>query len=264
MTLIFVLISVFSSVIGAICGIGGGFIIKPVMDAFNVYSSATVGIMSCIIVLCMTGYSLINAAVQKNLEIDKATTPFLGIGAAIGGVIGKIIFDAISEASGNKSMVTLIQALVFMAVTIFTLIYNLNKPKIRTRHSEGAALCFVMGLLLGIISSFLGIGGGPINLIVLHYFFSQPTKVAVKNSLFMVFLCQLASLLYTIFSGKVPEIPVILLIIMSAGGVLGGIIGRAINKKIDEGVVDKLFTGLMLLIIAICIYNAAISWAALS
>lgn len=259
MTVIFVLVSIFSSVIGAICGIGGGFIIKPVMDAFNVYSSATVSIMSCIIVLCMTSYSLLSAAATKTLQIDKKTTPPLGLGAAIGGVFGKIIFDIISEASGNKSLIGLVQALVFLAVTILTLIYNINKSKVKTRRSEGVLLCFFMGLLLGIISSFLGIGGGPINLVVLHYFFSQPTKIAVKNSLFMVFLSQLASLLYTIISGRFPEIPVLLLIIMSAGGVLGGIIGRFINKKIDDAVVDKLFTALMVLIIAICIYNAAIN-----
>ena len=39
---------------------------------------------------------------------------------------------------------------------------------------------------LGIISSFLGIGGGPINLVVLFFFFSMPTKIAAENSLYRV------------------------------------------------------------------------------
>ena len=42
---------------------------------------------------------------------------------------------------------------------------------------------------------------------------------------------------------------------MIAAGLLGGICGRAINKKIDDKVVDKLFIGLMAVIILINIYN---------
>lgn len=255
MRIIFVIVTILASIAGAICGIGGGFIIKPVMDAFNLYSSATISFMSSVIVLCMTCYSLINAKVTHNFLIDKKTTPFLGIGAAVGGVFGKLLFDVVRNASGNESFVTALQSLLLMLLTIFTLIYNLNKPKVHTKNMSGFFLCIILGLVLGLVSSFLGIGGGPINLVLLHYCFSEKTKVAVQNSLFMVFLCQLASVLYTIFSGNLPQIPVVLLIVMCAAGVLGGILGRAINKKIDDKAVDKLFTAMMVLIIIICVYN---------
>ena len=36
MYILFFIISFSASIIGAICGIGGGIIIKPVMDAFGV------------------------------------------------------------------------------------------------------------------------------------------------------------------------------------------------------------------------------------
>ncbi|MEI3183290.1 MAG: sulfite exporter TauE/SafE family protein [Lachnospiraceae bacterium] len=36
------------------------------------------------------------------------------------------------------------------------------------------------------MSSFLGIGGGPINLVVLLYFFSMDTKAAAQNSLYII------------------------------------------------------------------------------
>ena len=42
---------------------------------------------------------------------------------------------------------------------------------------------------------------------------------------------------------------------MVAGGIGGGIVGRKLNKKMDNRVVDKLFIGLMVLIVGICIYN---------
>ena len=42
---------------------------------------------------------------------------------------------------------------------------------------------------------------------------------------------------------------------MIIAGLLGGMAGRSINKKIDDRTVDKLFIGLMAVIILINIYN---------
>ena len=43
-----------ASIIGALCGIGGGVIIKPVLDATDVLPVAAVGLLSCCTVLAMT------------------------------------------------------------------------------------------------------------------------------------------------------------------------------------------------------------------
>lgn len=40
-------------------------------------------------------------------------------------------------------------------------------------------------------------------------------------------------------------------------GILGGVAGRAVNKCIDSERVDKLFIGLMVVIILINVYNIA-------
>ena len=114
----------------------------------------------------------------------------------------------------------------------------------------------VIGLLLGIMSSFLGIGGGPINLVVLGYFFSMDTKTAAANSLYIILFSQTASLLATLLTASVPEFRIPALILMVAGGIGGGIVGRKLNKKMDNKAVDKLFIGLMVLIVGICVYNA--------
>ena len=99
----------------------------------------------------------------------------------------------------------------------------------------------MIGLLLGIMSSFLGIGGGPINLVVLGYFFSMDTKTAAANSLYIILFSQTASLLATLLTASVPEFRIPALILMVAGGIGGGIVGRKLNKKMDNKAVDKLF-----------------------
>lgn len=71
-----------------------------------------------------------------------------------------------------------------------------------------------MGVLLGIISSFLGIGGGPINLVVLGYCFSMDSKTAAVISLYIILFSQLASLLAALISGVPDYSPSIILFLV--------------------------------------------------
>lgn len=111
-------------------------------------------------------------------------------------------------------------------------------------------------LALGIMSSFLGIGGGPINLVVLYFFFSMDTKTAASNSLYIILFSRAASMLMTLVTRTVPTFQWPALILMVLGGLLGGMLGRKVNKKLDNAAVDKLFIGLMVIIIGISIFNA--------
>lgn len=147
------------------------------------------------------------------------------------------------------------QAAALFALTLATIIYTVNKSKIKTHNITSGAVCAVTGLALGMMSSFLGIGGGPINLVVLYFFFSMDTKTAAQNSLYIILISQLVSLLFTIVTGAVPEFPAPLLGVMILCGILGGVVGRKINKEIDNAAVDKLFIGLLTVIMFVCVYN---------
>ena len=102
---------------------------------------------------------------------------------------------------------------------------------------------------------FLGIGGGPINLVVLYFFFSMDTKTAAANSLYIILFSQLASLLSTLVTRTVPAFRWPVLLVMVGGGVGGGVVGRMLNKRMDNKLVDRLFIGLMAVIVLICVYN---------
>ena len=54
--LIFFLVSLLASVVGAICGIGGGVIIKPVLDLLHLESVSTISFLSVCTVLSMSCY----------------------------------------------------------------------------------------------------------------------------------------------------------------------------------------------------------------
>lgn len=252
---LFLLISFGASIAGAICGIGGGVIIKPTLDAFGVLSVSAISFLSGCTVLAMTCYSVIKGKMSGESLVDMKTGTPLAIGAAIGGVVGKSMFQAVSSLFADKDMVGAVQAACLLVITLGTLIYTIKKEKIHTHHVTNPVICVLIGLVLGILSSFLGIGGGPINLVVLFFFFSMDTKAAAQNSLYIILFSQITGLLNSLVTGTVPEFSIWLLVLMVIGGILGGMSGRVINKKIDEMVVDKLFLFLMVVIIGINIYN---------
>lgn len=255
MQLLFLVVSFGASVIGCICGIGGGVIIKPVLDACGVYSVSTISFMSGCIVLAMTAYSVGKAQLAGESLIEKGISTWLGLGAALGGLAGKQLFDAVKALFANADTVGAVQAAALFLVTLGTLLYTVNRAKIRTHRLKHPLGCGAIGLALGLMSAFLGIGGGPINLVVLYYFFSMETKTAAQNSLYIILLSQLASLLFTILRSRVPDFPGLLFAAMVCCGILGGVVGRAINKRIDAATVSKLFLGLLTVIMGVCCYN---------
>ncbi len=255
MAIFFFLVSFGASVIGAICGIGGGVIIKPMLDMFHLGSVSTISFLSGCTVLAMSCYSVVRSMIAKDSLVELRTGTPLAIGAAIGGIIGKQLFIWVRTLFENQSMVGAIQAACLVLVTLGTLVYTLKKSSIKTHNVQSIFACALIGVVLGIISSFLGIGGGPINLVVLYFFFSMDTKTAAQNSLYIILFSQFTSFASTLITKNVPEFDTIALALMVVGGVLGGMAGRVCNKKMDNRAVDKLFILLMVVIIFISCYN---------
>lgn len=241
-----------ASIVGAICGIGGGVIIKPLIDSFGLLTVAQASFLSGCTVLAMSSYSTISMVVKKDKGLQVRTSVPLGIGAAVGGVVGKIIFNMISDGSNT---VSIIQSSILLALTIMIFLYAIFKKRIHTFEIKSIFAFIIIGLFLGVMSSFLGIGGGPINLVILSFFFSMNTKVAAKNSICIILISQIASLVYSFIAGKVPQFDWYILVVMAAGGVVGGILGRIIDKKLDDKAVNILYLILNAVIVLICMFN---------
>lgn len=255
MAILLLLICLAASMVGAICGIGGGVIIKPVLDLLKIGTPAEINFLSGCTVLSMSLYSVCRSLTAGDRSIQIRTGMPLAIGAAVGGVAGKELFSAVRATLENSEAVSGVQAIALGIITVGTLLYTIFKANIRTHSLSGTVPCVGIGLLLGIMSSFLGIGGGPINLVVLGFFFSLDSKSAASGSLFVILFSQAASLITTLATGSVPEFKWITLVFMVIGGLGGGVIGRMANKKMSNRMVDKLFIVLMIVIVGICIFN---------
>ncbi len=255
MQIIYLFISFIASSIGSLCGLGGGVIIKPVLDFANMATVETINFLSGSTVLAMSSFSVIKNRLTKENKLDLSFSLPLAIGASIGGIIGKELFNKITVILLNQELNKKIQSLCLCAITLGALIYTLKKSHIKPYLVKSILAYVIVGLLLGIISSFLGIGGGPINLIVLYHFFGLDTKTAVNNSLFIILLSQFTSLATTVITKQIPEFNVVSLILMITGGLLGGFVGGNISKRLKEKNTENIFVGLMVLIIGVCIFN---------
>lgn len=244
-----------SSIVGSICGIGGGVIIKPVLDAMGIMSVSSISFLSGCTVLSMSVVSLHKNMKEGSSKLNLKASSILAVGAVLGGIFGKMLFQALKLQLNNEALVGRTQAIVLLLITAGTLLYTLFKERIKTKNWDNTGIYIIVGLLLGLMSSFLGIGGGPINLVVLVYFFSMGTKEAALNSLYIIMFSQIASLIQVIAAGNLPPVKISYFLVMVTGGILGGTAGSALNRRIEERRVNQLFIGVMSVIILINIYN---------
>ena len=251
---LYFLVSLLATCAGGICGIGGGVVIKPLLDAIGTMSVSAVSFLSGCTVLSMSIISVLKNRKQKGTLDLRISTP-LAIGSVFGGILGKSLFDVFKVLFHNENRVGAIQAGLLILVTLGSLLYSTNSKKISTHSVNSLLVCGIIGLSLGMVSSFLGIGGGPINLTVLFFFFSMDTKKAVANSLYIIMFSQFSSLLQSLIQGSIPSVDIWILLLMILAGFLGGLLGGRINKRITADKVDRLFIGFMVFIIGINIYN---------
>lgn len=255
MVLIFILIGLLACTVGSLCGIGGGIIIKPILDLSGLMPVETASFLSGCTVLAMTAFSVGRTFLEGNRMIDMSRGTPLAIGAGAGGVAGQFLFSQIAKAVPRTDVLGMVQAAILFFVTLGTLIYTLFEHKVSTLSIERKSVCGLVGLGLGMISSFLGIGGGPINLLVLHYFFSMERKKAALNSLYIILFSQLCSLVVVLLNGSaiggaLPYLPA-----MIGSGIAGGLIGSTLHRRLSARWVSVMYRCLICVILAICVWN---------
>jgi len=252
---LYFIVSFLACIVGTICGIGGGIIVKPILDFFGWTSISTISFLSSCMVLAMSCYSVIKSFTAGKNVIKLRDITLLAIGSAIGGIVGSNIFEFIKSQFENPNFVGAVQSICLTTISIGVLIYTIFKSKIKNYYMTGSILCITIGLLLGGVSSFLGIGGGPINLVVLTFLFGMDSKTAVVNSLYIILISKITNIFTTVATNNVPDFDWITLGMMIVGAITGSFIGTKINKKINNAAVDKLFCILMICIIVISGYN---------
>lgn len=256
MIFIYFLIAIFATTIGAMVGLGGGVIIKPVLDIFGHFDAGSISMLSSITVFAMSIVSLANNRKSPERPQMKMAVP-LAIGAVIGGTLGSSLLDYLLTGSPIAGKITAIQNTVLALLIVGIFFFLRNKEKVRTLKLEGIIPSATVGLVLGTVSSFLGIGGGPINVAIILFAFSLPAKTSTICSLIIIFFSQASKLATTALTSGFSSYDLSMLIPMIIGGVAGGFLGSKISKKLSEKATVKMFSAAQVLIFLICVVNIA-------
>ncbi|ORX39484.1 hypothetical protein BCR36DRAFT_416995 [Piromyces finnis] len=254
--------------LGSLCGIGGGVIIKPVLDAVNKFTPFQIAVISMLCVLTTSLTSVIKHIHYKT-KIKLKESISLAIGSIIGGVLGAFLFDIIKKwiidtiPEKGSDIIVIIQnsgIAFFMILVLFYLL--VLKPKGISFHLDSLIITGIIGLFLGMISVFLDIGGGAINVCLFILLFTMNVKSASVDSLLVIVFSQTTKVIQYAIIGNFKKnvlfddtLPWWLFVIIIAVSVLTGLIGSHINHKIESNYVDIAYSFSIVAIILLSGYN---------
>lgn len=250
----YALIVLIATTIGAIAGLGGGVIIKPLFDFLGYHDAQTIGVLAAFAVFTM---SIIALYKHKNRlsKLKLNVILIISLGSFCGGILGELIFNFIKNQTQNEMLLKLIQSISLMVVLIIIIIYSLFKKHLKTYKISSKIIILITGLLLGSISVFLGIGGGPLNIIALSVLFSFEMKESVIYSITTVFFAQLSKLTQVYIQNQFRDYDLRLVLCICFFALLGGYIGTRINQKISGSSIEKVYLCTIIFLVFITAYN---------
>jgi len=247
---IIALIAFLATLLGAVFGIGGGVIIKPALGAATGFSLVYINALSGLIVLCMAAVSLARY-IKSGTRLDKKLL-WLSLGAVGGGFLGKYLFDLLLAAMPEHQA-----KLLQYALLIALLALALFKSKFRSFDIQNAAALVFAGLFMGTLSAFLGIGGGPINLLVIYIVLGLDAKQAAVYSVFVILCSQLSMAGVSAVSGGYAGLDLRPLLVMIPAAIAGGLIGPVFHRKWELARFERYYNWLLCALIALNAYNIA-------
>lgn len=251
--LCYVVIVLVATICGAIAGLGGGVIIKPLFDALGFHDASTIGVYSCLAVFTMCIVSIIKQF-RNGFSFDMKTGLSISTGSLVGGLLGDSIFGMVT-ASFEDNMVKVIQALLLGVTLVLILLYTLQKDKVKHYQIKNVCMTFLVGLFLGSISVFLGIGGGPMNVALLMLLFSYSMKDATVYSIVTIFFSQLSKIGTMLIGGSLFTYDLSIVPFICVAAVIGGFVGTTLNQKLSDQAIEKFYIFLLVVLMVISGYN---------
>ncbi|MGT2742432.1 sulfite exporter TauE/SafE family protein [Streptococcus plurextorum] len=251
--LLYFLVIIFANTLGAISGMGGGVLIKPIFDLIGADSLAAISFFSSVAVFTMSIVSTYRQW-KNGVRLNLFWLLMIATGSLLGGLVGNVAFERLLERLEDEHQVQLIQIGLTMVSLLFALVYN--RYKLKSYHCQSPFSYLTCGFALGFLASFLGIGGGPINVSLLVFLFSMEMRLATVYSIAIIFFSQAAKLLTILTVTGVDAYPLSRLIFIIPAACLGGYLGAMVSKRIRSENLDKVFQLVILLVMGINAYNA--------
>jgi len=236
-------------------GVGGGFLLTP----FLIFSgiSAPIAVATGANQIVATSVSGALAQWRRN-NIDFRMGTVLIAGGVAGAFIGVLLLKVLREAGQAGLIISL--TYVALLGTIGTLMFAESMRAIRraragrppsgrrpgqhnwvhglplkmrfprSRLYISAIPPLVIGWVVGLLTAFLGVGGGFIMVPAMIYLLRMPTNIVIGTSTFqIIFVTAVVTILHASINNS---LDVVLALMLAAGGVMGGQFGVRAGQKL--------------------------------
>jgi uncharacterized membrane protein YfcA len=256
-------------VLSGMFGVGGGFLITPLLFVAGIPPPVAVATAASQIVA--SSFSALLAHLQRR-NVDIAMGLVLLAGGLAGSALGIVIFNAL-KAIGQADLLIRLCYVTFLGVIgglmLFESLQALRRtrsgaPPVRRRHTFVQSFPFkvkfrvsglyisvippvLVGAFVGLLAAIMGVGGGFIMVPAMIYLLGMPTRVVIGTSLFqIIFVTGFTTLLHATTNQTVDIVLAVLLII-------GGVIGAQVGARIGTGLrPENLRLLLSVLVLAVC------------
>jgi uncharacterized membrane protein YfcA len=241
--LLYFLLALAATILGAVIGIGGGLIIRPMLTIWDV-GKTLASFSSAITVFAMATATMITHY-RRGIRVSLSCTLYLAIGSISGGFFGGGLMQMVSAPVVN---------IAYVFVLVLVLGSVLGRPYIPSMKVEHPVAQFLIGLLTGTMSGFFGIGGGPFQMVALLLFFNLCVKDAAVQSVFITLLTTASTLVRYAIDG---DADFSIAIYMIPAAILGGIIGGSLNRKMNDKAISWTFCTTIVVMIALQILKVS-------
>jgi len=260
-------------VLSGIFGIGGGFLMTPILIFLGIPAIyAVANVANNILGISVSGAT--THWYKKTLDYKMGF--MIVIGGLLGAILGMQIFDHLREVGNINTIIAL--AYVYLLAIIGTLIFVegvkevsalkkkvLIKKKLHTHYwihglpfrirfsksklYESALTPIILGFIVGLFASIMGIGGAFLMVPAMIYLIGMPTKLIPGTSLFVtIFITGFVVVAHAI---QFKTVDLVLVSFLLFGSIIGLHVGLKISEKLNASEYKAL---LAILLIAVGIF----------
>jgi uncharacterized membrane protein YfcA len=234
-----------ASVFGSMVGLGGGFILVPLLRLVFGLPPAEAAGTSLVLVTANSGAGAFTYFLHRRVNVRLGL--IFAAGGLPGSVAGAILSKHITEQTFDWAFC------IFLLVIAADMIFNARlRVAGRVEHPAGGPkpmsyrAAVGIGFLVGLVSSLFGIGGGVITVPSLLYFSTLPAHAISATSHFILILTSPTGLIVHALQHdvKVPDV-----IPLVAGGLCGGPVGARLSLRLKSPQL-LIFVGIALICVA--------------
>ena len=258
--------------LSGVFGVGGGFLMTPLLIFLGVPAPVAVGTVANQIVASSVSGVL---AHFRRGNVDFKMGLVLLAGGLVGSTLGVALF-ALLRQLGQIDVVIKLSFIVFLGIIGSLMLIESVRAMLRTRlpgarrgklHQHNwlhglpfkmrfrksklyisALLPFMVGALVGILSAIMGVGGGFIMVPAMIYLLGMPTAVVVGTSLFqIIFVTANVTFLQSVQTQTVD-------IVLAGLLLLGAVVGAQFGTRVGAMLRGEQLRGLLaLIVLGVCI-----------